>query len=304
MATLLRDPRVKEYDILAIQEPWRNPFQDTTHHPAKDSFYLCYPESTDGLPSRVCFFVNKRLDNSKCHFKEYSRDLCSIVLNTGETDAERIVVSNVYNQPQRTDDRTSAIPLLEQLLDTAADKEHIVVGDFNLHHEIWGGGSIRQRPEAETEELIRIMDTHGLTSLLEPGTITYEESTYASIIDLTLATTNLVDRLVRCEVEDKLNHDSDHLPIATCLDGRNTHSTRPSKRNWKAMDKKAFISSLEKQLPPQRRPRTKASLDKHVGEIVAALTNAIQASVPISTPSTKARAGWDRECSKLLADTK
>lgn len=26
MATLLRDPNVQEYDILAIQEPWRNPF--------------------------------------------------------------------------------------------------------------------------------------------------------------------------------------------------------------------------------------------------------------------------------------
>jgi hypothetical protein len=32
MATLLRDPGIDKYDILATQEPWRNPFSDTTHH--------------------------------------------------------------------------------------------------------------------------------------------------------------------------------------------------------------------------------------------------------------------------------
>ncbi|KIV98299.1 uncharacterized protein PV09_09856, partial [Verruconis gallopava] len=44
MATLLRDPRVIEYDVLAIQEPWKNPFMSTTHHLVKDIFHLCYPE--------------------------------------------------------------------------------------------------------------------------------------------------------------------------------------------------------------------------------------------------------------------
>ena len=38
MASLLRDPRVLQYDILAIQEPWLNPYQSTTHHLAKDHF--------------------------------------------------------------------------------------------------------------------------------------------------------------------------------------------------------------------------------------------------------------------------
>lgn len=64
MATLLRDPRVMDYDVLAVQEPWRNPFMSTTHHPAKAQFHLCYPAAIEGGPARVCFFVNKRLDNT------------------------------------------------------------------------------------------------------------------------------------------------------------------------------------------------------------------------------------------------
>jgi hypothetical protein len=48
MATLLRDAKIMDFDILAIQEPWANPFMDTTHHPAKDRFHLCYPQSNEG----------------------------------------------------------------------------------------------------------------------------------------------------------------------------------------------------------------------------------------------------------------
>jgi exonuclease III len=63
MASMLRDPRIHEYDILAIQELWRNPFAATTHHPAKRFFYLCCLAGSEAGHARVCFFVNKRLDH-------------------------------------------------------------------------------------------------------------------------------------------------------------------------------------------------------------------------------------------------
>ncbi|KEY73405.1 hypothetical protein S7711_10320, partial [Stachybotrys chartarum IBT 7711] len=148
------------------------------------------------------------------------------------------------------------------------------------------------------------MDKHGLISLLQPGTITYEENGARTTIDLSLATANLADRLIRCEVESSMSHDSDHLPIATCMDTRVVHRQTRPRRNWKAMDKKAFTSELEKRLPPRRRPRTKTALDNYVEEIVSALTQAINISVPTSTPCSKAKAGWNEECSKMLAETK
>ncbi len=43
IALLLRDPNIKSYDILAIQEPWRKNFIPTPDHPLKDSFRLYYP---------------------------------------------------------------------------------------------------------------------------------------------------------------------------------------------------------------------------------------------------------------------
>ncbi|KAJ6436165.1 restless-like transposase [Purpureocillium lavendulum] len=70
MATLLRDPRIREYDILAIQEPWKNAFSETTHHPAKDLFHLCYPATEEGEPTRVCFFINNQLSRELAKVEE------------------------------------------------------------------------------------------------------------------------------------------------------------------------------------------------------------------------------------------
>jgi hypothetical protein len=81
MASLLRDPGIYDFDIIAIQELWKNPYTVTTHHPAKDRFYLCYLiEDTEGS-ARVCFFVNKKINQTRWRFKERTRDICSIVID-------------------------------------------------------------------------------------------------------------------------------------------------------------------------------------------------------------------------------
>ena len=86
IASLLRDPAIYDFDIIAIQEPWRNPYSATTHHPAKDRFHLCYPTGdAEGL-AQVCFFVNKKLDQTKWRFKERTRDICSVIINIDLTD--------------------------------------------------------------------------------------------------------------------------------------------------------------------------------------------------------------------------
>ncbi|KAJ5661392.1 uncharacterized protein N7477_009008 [Penicillium maclennaniae] len=45
MAQFMRDPTVLKAGVIAIQEPWVNPFQETTHHPAKQTHQLLYPQA-------------------------------------------------------------------------------------------------------------------------------------------------------------------------------------------------------------------------------------------------------------------
>ena len=46
----------EEYDVLAIQEPWRNPNMPTTYCPRSSPYYLLY--ATEG--GRACIYINKK----------------------------------------------------------------------------------------------------------------------------------------------------------------------------------------------------------------------------------------------------
>jgi hypothetical protein len=97
MASFFRDPKVLEYDIIAIQEPWRNPYTATTHNPIAQQYHLMFPKDTREQPARVCFFVSKRLDNTRWNFDDYSRDLGSLAIKVTN---KVVTIYNVYNPPQ------------------------------------------------------------------------------------------------------------------------------------------------------------------------------------------------------------
>lgn len=57
MAPLFADNAfISSFDIITIQEPWRNAYQNKTHHPRKDLFELAY---LDHPQTRVCFFYQQ-----------------------------------------------------------------------------------------------------------------------------------------------------------------------------------------------------------------------------------------------------
>lgn len=186
MASLLRDARVAEYDILAIQEPWRNPFMETTHHPAKDIFHLCYPTGNEEEgPARVCFFINKRLDHTKWQFKQYTRDICTLKISVEMENhpSRQLSIHNVYNPTQSTAGRDSTLPILRTAMSAQDVEEQIALGDFNLHHRLWGGSRVTQEDQ-EAEDLLEIMESFDMTNTFKPGTITYEEGQGRITIDL------------------------------------------------------------------------------------------------------------------------
>lgn len=61
LASLFQDQWIATYDVLASQEPWRNPFVTTSYHPLKTHFRLLYMNDKE---TRVCFYINKRIDAS------------------------------------------------------------------------------------------------------------------------------------------------------------------------------------------------------------------------------------------------
>lgn len=126
LASLFQNPRVLEYDILAVQEPWRNPFIATTYHPLKTHFQLTY---LDDPTTRVCLYINKRIDPGTWSVSHISKDIISVTIRNPHSNGH-LHIFNVYNE--------LSTDTLSILADTMAargpDEDMIVLGDFNLHH--------------------------------------------------------------------------------------------------------------------------------------------------------------------------
>ena len=132
IALLLADPRIHQYDIIALQEPWTNQQSKkaTTYCPRSAPFFLVYPLEK----GQCCFLVSKRLNTSTWEPSFQSPDLCSLQF---EAEGRRIWIHNIYSQPPGSYNTTSfptPIPSLASLLKQAG--EHIVLRDFNIHHPL------------------------------------------------------------------------------------------------------------------------------------------------------------------------
>lgn len=181
MIPLFEDQRVQDVDILAIQEPWRNPVQATTYHPLKRFFGLVFEDRSNN--TRVCFFVNKRLALSEWSFTHHTPDLCTLHLKIAEL--RKIHIHNVYNPCSSGGDDLSngSIPNLMKAIQYFPDDELLAMGDFNLHHSAWGESDIGQNDKGASF-LLEWMLEKGLEQILPLGTVTYSERGAKNTIDL------------------------------------------------------------------------------------------------------------------------
>jgi ribonuclease HI len=300
MAPLLRDPAIQKFIILAIQEPWRNPFSNTTHHPISDTYHLIYP---DFATTRTCFFISKQIGELQWTIELLLPDICAIRLK-GTQHRQDTIIYNMYNEPGQKQNE-GALPILRDLLSKNSGCSSIIVGDFNLKHALWGSENTVNQPTAD--ELISIIEDYQLTILLPAGTITRSEKNSHSTIDLSIASLELEDQLLLCDVYKELDHDSDHLPIATILD---INITPPPplapKPAWAGADPKALKEAFRQHLNRAKLPTetlhgtqvqpNAAEIDTQVETVISAITAAIAEAVPLSRPSTRSRAGFTTEC--------
>ena len=149
LASLFQDPRILEYNILAIQEPWHNPFIAISYHPLKTHFYLTYLEDA---ATRVCFYINKQIDPDTWSVMYTSKDIIYLkILNT--RSGRNIQVFNIYNKVG-----TDMLATLAKALDMLDLYNTLVFGDFNLHHPLWSARHRYAREGPSTQQLLTIIE--------------------------------------------------------------------------------------------------------------------------------------------------
>jgi hypothetical protein len=95
------------------------------------------------------------------------------------------------------------------LLDTSVD--HILHGDYKLHHPLWGGA--QATVDTMAEKFISCFNAHFFHFLLPQGTIMHSDNGCETTIDLVFASPPLKNSLESCRVRKDLHQGSDHLAI-------------------------------------------------------------------------------------------
>ena len=184
---MLNDKRYREFNILAIQELWENPGIPTLVNPSNSLFYLV---NQPRIEATVYFYINKRIDANYWEAEFLYGDLASLQLRirreeNNPTKGDREVwVHNIYNPSPASytsEGGQSTLPALAAMLER--EREHIVIGDFNLHHPDWNSGN-RFTQHAASAELIRLANEHGLLQITQPGVATRETINLELTLDL------------------------------------------------------------------------------------------------------------------------
>ena len=260
MLPLLADPNTQDYDIIAIQEPWRNPSIPTTLISYQSGFHLLYRPNRD---TRVCFYINNTIDPDSWEVEYRSADMCTlkIRMKIGNT-SDVIHIHNMYNPSpisySSIDSPSTLATVKRQLI---AETKHILLGDFNLHHPLWNHSS-RPTQHAESEQLLNIIEEANLSLTLPKGTITWEARQSSSTIGLVFMSEELTDRLEHCMSRPELNQSSYHILISTRIALNSEVQTIRQRRAWKLTNTRK-LREAEKRAPPPKTPRSPAEIDAY-----------------------------------------
>jgi exonuclease III len=305
LASLLREPECKEFDILAIQEPWRNPFTTTGYNTQTSGFYLAYPPF---LLARVCFYINKRLDTSKWTVTNHSEDMQTLTIKTEATGTqieEVLQIHNVYNPSPASysSKEPGTIETLRKILETSvSETNHVVVGDFNLHHPLWCSIE-RLTRHAAADILLDVAHNHSLELVTPRGTVTWRARGTQSTIDLAFLSQNLVTRVQKCVPRQDLAQLSDHIPIELAVHIQIQQDVTERKRCWKKMDQEKLQETLKGQV--EDTPiSTNLQIDTRIHDITQALQNAIDRSTPWLQLGTNSKDYWNQDCDTATRQAK
>jgi hypothetical protein len=91
MIPFLTDPRVQNYDIIAVQEPWRNPKMSITYRSRNVGFYLTYKLDPS---TRVCFYISFKFNVNDWSVEFPIPDVYSLHI---QLEHHLLHIHNVYN---------------------------------------------------------------------------------------------------------------------------------------------------------------------------------------------------------------
>lgn len=143
LVPLLASKEARQWDVILVQEPWRNPHGGGTYCPRAAGFTQVIWPDTSATPARACILVNDKYGPDQWQLVHRERDLVAISLQViVDGQMRQILVTSIYNpipaSPRDPQPSHSTLPELTHLLQRTRNTTlRFVGGDFNLHHPMW-----------------------------------------------------------------------------------------------------------------------------------------------------------------------
>jgi hypothetical protein len=236
----------------------------------KDNHILVYSNFKEVVKEkiRVCVFVIKRIALINLNFFFRFENLIIVRIRLLVEKNHYLHVHNLYNE-SNTSSSFALIDLRRALIENIIENshtKHLIMSDFNIHHSIWDDS--RTRIDNKSTDLINLMNEFHLTFNLLKSTITYTHfQSFESIIDLSLISEALIDRVLICQIRSKLNHNSNHMLIETVLNVFIINTSLVEQFNWSKLNLNKFNDTLNHQLFNQFTSITIKSLNQYAKQM-------------------------------------
>ena len=318
MIAFLRDSKTLKYDIIALQESWRNNFQTITHFSNSRWFNLIYVDQIDieNMKLKVCFYINKRIDQFKIKIHFDSRDVLTIEIQLKSSKSNlthSLWLHNVYNESNTTS--TLALIKLREILknrrvnnaNTDDFNENIIIEDLNIHHSQWEGLEIKSN--SRSHEMLNIIDEFTLTQHMSREARTYILDAYDTpqTLNLCFIFSRLIDRVVHCKMKENIEQNSNHYSISTKLDLNVIEALKKDSLCWDKMNldelKKIFeikLKELNLNLSSNQLI-DKNEIDEVIKDIVTTIDHAMKIAVSRAIVTRQSKLEWIDECKQTCA---
>ena len=288
--------RPKDWDVIALQEPWLNTFNNSRENPY---WRVIYPVNhlLDGQDhTRSILLVNANISSDCYVILPIMHSDITAVQFKGEH--RNLTLFNIYNEITNN----NMISFLDEFLSLEAGvplapEDHMFwLGDFNRHHPMWEDESNKHLFESKDfmQPLLKLLYMFDMTMALPKGLPTYQTVANNWTRPDNVWCINHQDDLInRCNVMAAIcPPQTDHLPIVTILDFPLPRSEKQPGCNFHEADWPVICEKLDEQLKtrlPATRIRTVEEFDERVLSFTKVLTEVLDSKIPTTKPNPFAR---------------
>ena len=286
--TVLRE----DYDVIAMQEPWRDPSRGTIYCPRMSEYY----GMDAGAPSRAVIYVHKR-HALKSWTSRVEKDWCSVTF-TGDSNSEPLTIYSIYAERKTGNNWNTPIHTVGS---ETRRGQIILTGDFNLHHPLWDREG---RTDVGSELLLDWAERWQLRLVTPWGETTRRmHGDRDSTLDHAWASEGVS---VRYE-GDPGHTGSDHTAqVIQVGDGapRAQPQAAPEGWSWKSMDRNR-VKEEAKGLRLKTDLTNPQELDEAVEDLIRQLQEIADETVPRrKLGNRRATPWWDGEVSEMVRRTR